>query len=87
MGAFGAKVAAATVQSDWWQKVNWAQVVGFVCSAIAVVSGNALEVDADTQLKIVLTVQGIAAMLTIWFRRQDTTITPTAAAKLERGDA
>jgi len=84
MGAFGAKVAQVTIESDWWSKINWTQVVAWACSAIAVFSGNKLEVDVATQAQIVLTIQGIAAIITIWLRRNSTTITPTAAAKLEK---
>jgi hypothetical protein len=84
MGAFGAKVAQVTIQSDWWSKINWTQVVGVVCSAIAVFTGNQMEVSPATQVQIVLTIQAIAGVLTIWFKRTDQTITPTAAAKLEQ---
>lgn len=87
MGAFGAKVAQVTIESDWWSKINWTQVVGFVCSAIAVFSGHKMEVDAATQLNIVLTIQAIAGVVTIWLRRNSTTITPTAAAKLGQPSA
>ena len=79
MGQFGAKVAEATIQSDWWSKVNWTQVVGVVCSAIAVFTGHRMEVDPATQVQIVLTIQAIAGVLTVWFKRRDNTITPTAA--------
>jgi hypothetical protein len=82
MGQFGAKVAQVTVESDWWSKINWAQVVGVVCSGIAVFTGNKMEVDAATQVQIVVTIQAIVGILTVWLRRNSTTITPTAAAKL-----
>ena len=82
MGQFGARVAEVTIQSDWWSKINWTQVVGVVCSMIAVFTGHKLEVSAETQIQIVLLIQAITGMLTIWLRRNSTTITPTAAAKL-----
>ncbi len=82
MGAFGAKVAQATIQSDWWSKINWTQVVGVVCSAVTLFAGNHMEVAPETQAQIVLTIQLLSGILTVWFKRQDTTITPTAAAKL-----
>jgi hypothetical protein len=85
MGAFGAKVAQVTIQSDWWSKINWTQVVGVVCSGIAVFTGNQMEVAPATQVQIVLTIQAIVGVLTVWFKRTDTTVTPTAAAKLEQG--
>jgi hypothetical protein len=82
MGQFGAKVAQVTVESDWWSKINWTQVVGVVCSGIAVFTGHKMEVDPGTQVQIVLTIQAITGVLTVWLRRNSTTITPTAAAKL-----
>lgn len=84
MGAFGAKVAQVTIQSDWWSKINWTQIVGVVCGAITVFAGNQMEVSPATQAQIVLSIQAIAGVLTVWFKRVDTTITPTAAAKLEQ---
>jgi hypothetical protein len=84
MGAFGAKVAQVTIQSDWWSKINWTQVVAVACSAITVFAGNQMEVSPATQAQIVLTIQALSGILTVWFKRQDTTITPTAAAKLEQ---
>jgi hypothetical protein len=83
MGQFGARVAEVTIQSDWWSKINWTQVVAWACSAAAVFTGHEMEVAAETQVKIVLTIQAVAGLLTIWLRRNSTTITPTAAAKLE----
>ena len=83
MGQFGADIAQVTVQSDWWSRVNWAQVVGWMCSGIAVLTAGRFDVSAEMQGMIVLTIQGITGLLTIWFRRTSTTITPTAAAKLK----
>lgn len=82
MGAFGAKVAQVTVESDWWSKINWTQVVAVACSAITVFSSNQFEVSPATQVNVVLTIQAISGVVTIWLRRNSTTITPTAAAKL-----
>ena len=53
-----------------------------VCSIITVFAGNKFEIDAGTQATIVLTIQSVAAIATIWLRRYSNTISPTAAAKL-----
>jgi hypothetical protein len=84
MGQFGKQIAQVTVESDWWSKINWTQVVGVVCSALAVFTGGKFDLSAATQVNIVLTIQAIAGILTIWLRRNSTTITPTAAASLEK---
>ena len=82
MGQLGARIAQVTVQSDWLSKINWTQVVAWVCSAITVFAGDKWELEAATQASIVLTIQSLAAIVTIWLRRYTTSITPTAAAKL-----
>lgn len=71
------------VQSDWWSRTNWAQVVGWVTSGIAVLTANKFQVTAEMQGAIVLVIQGVIGLLTIWFRRTTVTVTPTAAAILE----
>jgi hypothetical protein len=85
MGQIGRNIAQVTIESDWWSKINWTQVVGLACSALAVVTGGELELSPSTQVNIVLTIQAIAGVITIWLRRNSTTITPTAAAKLAQG--
>jgi hypothetical protein len=84
MGQLGAQVAEVTIESDWWSKINWTQVVGWVCSGLAIFTANRLEVTAEMQGIIVLMIQGIVGMLTIVLRRRSTTITPTAAELLKQ---
>lgn len=86
MGEIGAKLPekiGVIVQSDWWSRINWAQVVGWICSALALLTANKFDVSAEWQAGIVLVVQGIAAIATIYFRRYTTTITPAAAAMIK----
>jgi hypothetical protein len=84
MGQFGKAVAQVTIESDWWSKINWTQVVGWICSGLSIWTTGKFDVSPSTQINIVLTIQAISGLLTIWLRRNSTTITPTAAAKLER---
>ena len=84
MGQLGADIAQVTVQSDWWSKINWTQVVAWVCSALVFMTSGKFNVTPEVQVQIVLTIQGISGLLTIWLRRHSTTITPTAAAKLAK---
>ena len=82
MGQIGKDIVQVAIESDFWSKINWTQVVGIVASLLTVASGGALDLTPATQVQIVLTIQAIAGIVTIWFRRNSTTITPTAAAKL-----
>ena len=83
MGQIGRDIAEKVgIESDWWSKINWTQVVGLACSGLAVITGGSFDLDAATQVKVVMTIQAIAGVITIWLRRNSTTITPTAAAKL-----
>jgi hypothetical protein len=83
MGQLGANIAQVTIESDWWSKINWTQVVGWVCSGLAVVTTGKFNVEPQTQVYIVMAIQGLAGIVTVWLRRRSTTITPTAAAMLE----
>jgi hypothetical protein len=83
MGKIGRDIAEKVgIESDWWSKINWTQVVGVAASILTVASGGKLDLSAETQVQIVVTIQSIAGIVTIWLRRNSTTITPTAAAKL-----
>ena len=82
MGQMGKDIAQVAIESDWLSKINWTQAVGLAASGIALVSGGALDLSGETQVKIVMTIQAIAGVATIWFRHNSTSITPTAAAKL-----
>jgi hypothetical protein len=84
MGQLGAQVAQVTVESDWWSKINWTQIVAWICSGLSVWTAGKFDVSPAIQVYIVMTIQGIAGLATIVLRRNSTTITPTAAAKLER---
>ena len=83
MGQLGVDVAEVTIESDWWSKINWAQIVGWVCSGLAIFTANNFKVLAEMQGVIVLMIQGIVGVLTIALQRRSTTITPTAAAMLK----
>jgi len=85
MGQIGKQLATVTVQSDWWSRINWTQVVGWTCSGLTVWTAGKFDVPADVQVYIVLLIQAVAGLVTIWFRRTTTTITPTAAEMLKIG--
>ena len=82
MGQIGRDIAQVAIKSDWLSKINWTQAVGLAASGLTIITGGALDLDAATQVKIVLTIQSIAGIATVWFRRNSTSITPTAAARL-----
>ena len=82
MGKQGVDIIAVAVQSDWWSKINWTQAIAWVCSGLAIWTTGKIDIAPAAQVYIVLTIQGIAGLLTIYFRRTSTTITPTAAASL-----
>ena len=87
MGQFGRDIAQVTVQSDWASKINWTQVVAWICSGLAVMTSGKFDVAPQTQVYIVMTIQGIAGIVTVLLRRYTSTITPTAAARLGKGKA
>ena len=31
MGDIGSRFVQVTIESDWWSKINWTQVVGVIC--------------------------------------------------------
>ena len=82
MGQIGKDIAQVAIESDWLSKINWTQAVGLAASGLTLITGGSFDLSPETQVKIVLTIQGIAGVATIWFRRNSTSITPTAAAKL-----
>jgi len=84
MGKFGADIAQVTVESAWWSHINWTQVVAWVCSALVFMTSGKFDVSAEAQVQIVLAIQGISGLLTIWLRNRSSTITPNAAAKLSK---
>jgi hypothetical protein len=84
MGKLGANIAQVEVQSEFWSKINWTQIVGWVCSGLSVWTAGKFDVSPQMQVYIVMAIQGIAGLVTVWLRRNSTTITPTAAAKLEK---
>jgi hypothetical protein len=71
------------VQSAWWSKVNWTQVVAWICSGLTVWTAGKFNVTPEHQVYIVLIIQGIAGLLTIWFRNTTTTVTPAAAERIK----
>ncbi len=67
------------VNSAWWSKINWTQVVGFGCTVLAIVTGSRLSVPPDVQLAIVAAIQGIQALITIILKTYYTpTVTPNS---------
>lgn len=84
MGQMGKDIAQVTVESDWWSKINWTQVVAVVCSLISVWTAGKLNVSPETQIQIVIAIQGIFGLLTIYLRRYTKTITPAAAESLAK---
>jgi hypothetical protein len=84
MGQLGADIAQVTVESAWWSRVNWAQIVGWICSGLALFTAGKFNVSAEIQGLLVLLIQGITGLLTVWFRHTTTTITPAAARMLKQ---
>lgn len=74
---------SVAVQSDWWSRINWTQVVGLICSLLTIWTAGKFEVTEEWQAALVLIIQGIAALMTIYFRRYSTTITPAAAKMIK----
>lgn len=87
MGQVGAQAFEIAVESGWWSKINWTQAVAWVCSGLSIWTAGKFDVDPATQVYIVLTIQGLAGMLTVWLRQRSTTITPTAAEQLKQKPA
>ena len=83
MGNEGKDIVRVVVESAWWSRINWAQAVAWICSSLSVWTAGKFNVDLQVQIYIVLTIQGIGGLMTIWFRRTTTTITPTAAEMLK----
>lgn len=64
------------VKSAWLSKINWTQVVAFAASVLAV---KGIDLDASTQVAVVMTIQGIQGIATwvmkTWFTA---TVSPTS---------
>lgn len=64
-------------KSAWASKINWTQAVSLVATILAVKGVN---LDPDTQIAVVMTIQGIQAIVTWVFRTWfTTTVTPSSA--------
>ncbi len=55
--------------SKWWDKINWTQGIGFICSILAILTGNKFSVSPEIQLAIVAAIQGVQALLTVILNR------------------
>jgi len=73
-----AETIRVETKSAWLSKINWTQVVSFAAS-IAAVKG--INLDADTQVYVVMAIQGIQGVVTwvlkTWFTPS---ITPASAS-------
>lgn len=69
-------VAQVQTKSAWLSKINWTQVVSFAASVLAV---KGIDLDANTQVAVVLTIQGVQSVATwvlkTWFTP---TVTPAS---------
>lgn len=69
------------VKSAWWSKINWVQAVTLLAT-VATVFG--FDFPPELQAKVVATITGVSAFLTIvirtWFT---TTVTPAVADKVD----
>ena len=69
------KTATVPVKSAWWSKINWLQVTGMVLAGvIALVSGPALGLQPDVQVKVLGILNLIQSISTIVIK---TYFTPT----------
>ena len=67
------------VSSGWWSKINWTQVIGFLCTVLALVLGHGFEVSANVQLVIVAAIQAVQAAATVILKTYfTTTVTPSS---------
>lgn len=64
------------VRSAWLSKVNWTQVVAIGASALAV---KGIDMDASTQVAVVMTIQGVQGVATWIFKTFFTsTVSPSS---------
>lgn len=82
----GIDVIRVVVESDWWSRINWTQAIATASNGLFIWSAGKFNVEPAIQLYVVFLVQGFAGLLTIWFRRTTTTITPTAAKMIAAKD-
>jgi hypothetical protein len=70
------------IKSAWASKINWTQAVSAFAMLIGWASGNAIELSADKQTAIVVTI-GVIGNIVTWIMKTwfTTTITPSSAAK------
>ncbi len=71
--------ATVPVQSGWFSKINWTQVVAGVAMIVAFVTGNKLQLDANTQSAIIILI-GFISQVTTFVMRQYFTNTVTASS-------
>jgi len=70
------------VQSTWWSKINWAQVVGVIASALVIFTGGKVDLSAELQAYIVVAIQAIIGALTIVLKTYfNSTVTPQSARR------
>lgn len=67
------------VKSAWFSSINWTQAVGVIASVVAVFG---IEMDANTQVAVVATINGLMAVVT-WALKtfSKPSATPSQAAK------
>lgn len=71
--------AVVPVKSAWYSKINWTQGVSLLATLLALKGFN---LDAETQVAIVGTIQGIQAVVTWAFRTfGNASVSPASLAK------
>lgn len=79
--------AVVDVNSAWWSKINWAQVVGIAASILVILTGGKLDLSPELQAQIVLAIQAIIGIITVVLKTFFTTsITPSSAKMIGEGD-
>ena len=71
--------AIVPVQSGWFSKINWTQLVAGASMIVAFVTGNKLQLDAQTQSAIILVIGFISQFATFIMKQYFTkTVTPSS---------
>jgi len=71
--------AVVPVQSGWWSKINWTQLVAGASMLVAFITGNKLQLDAQTQSAIILVIGFIGQFVTFIMKQYFTkTVTPSS---------
>ncbi len=71
------EVAVVQVQSPWFSKINWTQIVQAVATVAVIASGGKIDLTPDQQLQLVGAIVLVGNLITIIMKTYFThTITP-----------